>query len=672
MLNFVYPAFLWAGAALTVPLVLHLLRRPVSVHLVFPSIRFIRKGPLPHTGRRRLQDVLLLLLRLLMLAAVILAFAQPEWQSSGAKDAAATAEEEKQPAGGVFYVDASASMSGRDSFRKATDNINRILEQHAGAPFGLVVYGKEERVKVPPTAKHEKIRNALRNTSPSLFAGKHAAGLRQAVELLPGNGSPRLYIVSDFQQTDWQLQDPPELPPRAKLQFIDVFPESPSNAGIVRVSSTALPEGGLQLMAEVLNYGDQSTSRQIRLDVGRTVVEKKVELSPHERKRVNLTSREKLPSKGKVRLNDDDAYTPDDTYAAWLGQAPPIRILAVVPFNKEPSKENELFFVRKAFSVRNKYDPYQYRVEPVSAELFFSTDLSDYQGIVLMGAGGYLRDRGFKKIGNFLNNGGVVFSTPGRAATQQLLKLRRQKLLDIQHNGRQNVSVGGDAVYINQLNDDTVLADAFPDPHDTDLFLFPIRRYLRLAPSDEIDTLLKAGENMPILMSRSFKAGGKFYLSAVGFTPEWSDWPLSSSFLPVLRETFAPDRLKRYSPVKRINCGAQVALPQEADRSKKSGSEFLDTSEPAVEVVAEQPYEINVPRSESVLRQQSRIRLRKELSPQEGTSANVRGQAVQDVHREAAADTAALWPYCAMAAALLILGEMFFLTLGSANGGRQT
>ena len=76
-MQFLYPAFLWALTALSIPIILHLFyfRRYKKVY--FSNLKFLREVTEETSARNRLRNFLILLARLLAMAFLILAFAQP-------------------------------------------------------------------------------------------------------------------------------------------------------------------------------------------------------------------------------------------------------------------------------------------------------------------------------------------------------------------------------------------------------------------------------------------------------------------------------------------------------------------------------------------------------------------------------------------------------------------
>ena len=76
-MSFVFPAFLWALAALSIPLIVHLFNFRKTTKVFFSSNRFLRQVQEATSAKRRLKHYLILASRLLFLLFLILAFAQP-------------------------------------------------------------------------------------------------------------------------------------------------------------------------------------------------------------------------------------------------------------------------------------------------------------------------------------------------------------------------------------------------------------------------------------------------------------------------------------------------------------------------------------------------------------------------------------------------------------------
>jgi hypothetical protein len=116
------PLYLAGLAALSLPLILHLVRRTPRGRQDFSSLMFLTPSPPRLTRRSRLDQIVLLLLRLAALALLAFAFARPFLRE------ATTLALEDLPARRVaILVDSSASMRRGDLWQQALRQVEREL-----------------------------------------------------------------------------------------------------------------------------------------------------------------------------------------------------------------------------------------------------------------------------------------------------------------------------------------------------------------------------------------------------------------------------------------------------------------------------------------------------------------------------------------------------------------
>lgn len=103
-MTFLYPSFLWALLALSIPVIIHLFNFRKTTRIFFSNNRFLKQVKEVTTAKRRLKHYLILLSRLLFLLFLILAFAQPIIPAKEQLDAERNI---------VIYLDNSQSMSAQ-------------------------------------------------------------------------------------------------------------------------------------------------------------------------------------------------------------------------------------------------------------------------------------------------------------------------------------------------------------------------------------------------------------------------------------------------------------------------------------------------------------------------------------------------------------------------------
>ena len=76
-MSFLYPTFLWALTALSIPIIIHLFNFRKTQRIFFSSTRFLKQVQEATSAKRRLKHYLILASRLLFLLFLVLVFAQP-------------------------------------------------------------------------------------------------------------------------------------------------------------------------------------------------------------------------------------------------------------------------------------------------------------------------------------------------------------------------------------------------------------------------------------------------------------------------------------------------------------------------------------------------------------------------------------------------------------------
>src|SRR5262245_22673972 len=119
---FLTPALLVGLAALSIPVLVHLIQRERKRVVEFPSLMFVRRIPYQSVRRRRIRHWALLMLRAAAMALIILAFARPFFRQNAAAAAVAGGAREL-----VILLDQSASMGYGDHWQRARDAARGVV-----------------------------------------------------------------------------------------------------------------------------------------------------------------------------------------------------------------------------------------------------------------------------------------------------------------------------------------------------------------------------------------------------------------------------------------------------------------------------------------------------------------------------------------------------------------
>jgi hypothetical protein len=651
MIGLEHPWFLLGLAALAIPVLAHLMHRHISRRLVFPSTRFLRRAELPPEGRRRLRDLLLLLLRLVALAAVVLAFARPY-----VRPPADTAP--KSAAAGritVFLVDVSASMGTRGVADRALDLLRSELAALApGERAGLVLSANRVVAALPPGTGPGALADLLAATPPRPVPGNHTAALREAAALLAGSGPRRLVVISDLQLPDWQ-DCRAALSAGTEVRLLNPADPALPNVALTGASVAGTAPGRCRVTIEVRNLSDASQERQVTVRVGQDRQTATVSLPPLQVRRVAFALKADDAVRGLAELSPDD-YPADDTLHFWAGAPPVATVLAAVAGGEDAQGPDvQAFFLAKGLESSAAGAPSPFRVRTVSAEAFPATDLSSVPVVFVLGAADRFDQAAFEHLRRFCADGGTAVCTPGAFPGQMVHGLRANGLFDarlIETLGQTRQR--GEAWNLGWVNPQGLLAECFADADSTDLFLFPIRQYLRLGLAAHQAVHLKTTGGDPVLAEQSV-GRGRVLVLAIALETQWSDLPLSASFLPLVQE-IARAAVPAGFGVTRLDCGQP--LPEFRDLLGRpvtaSGVPAEATAAPGVFSVGDRPVEVNVSRRESSPERINPFDLTRRLSGSVPATAPVETAGTVPGRP----GPVVLWPVLALLAAGLFLGEM--------------
>ncbi|MDL5050150.1 BatA domain-containing protein [Oscillatoria amoena NRMC-F 0135] len=201
-MSFVYPSFLWALAALAIPVLIHLFSFRKTQRVFFSSNRFLRQVQQATSAKRKLKHYLILASRLLFLLFLVLAFAQPFIPA--AENVSATRDI-------AVYVDNSMSMSV-------------TVEEKVRALDASITYTRQLIEIFPPDTRYYLLTNDFAPFSNSFKTKAEALDLLTQIRLTPvsrtaaeifdrirntsGKSATDVFWISDFQQSTLGEIDP--------------------------------------------------------------------------------------------------------------------------------------------------------------------------------------------------------------------------------------------------------------------------------------------------------------------------------------------------------------------------------------------------------------------------------------------------------------------------------
>jgi hypothetical protein len=266
MVSFLSPLFLAGAAAAAVPLILHLLKREPEPRVKFAVVKLLKRAPVEHTEKRRLREILLLALRVAALVLLALAFARPFLASGGAISTTGVT---------MVALDTSYSMSAPGRFERAKQLAKDAISNAPGGNLvGVVTFDDVAEIVEKPSADRVLARSAIDRASAGFGSTRYRAGLSAAVQMLGGRRG-EIVVVTDLQESGWDVGDRMSVPESARIEVADVGP-LPADLAV-----TALRSGPDRVIATVRNASPRPVDARLHLSLdGRAAGETAVPLGP--------------------------------------------------------------------------------------------------------------------------------------------------------------------------------------------------------------------------------------------------------------------------------------------------------------------------------------------------------------------------------------------------------
>ncbi len=168
-MTFLYPSFLWALAALAIPVVIHLFNFRRTTRVYFSNTRFLKHVKEVTTAKRRLKHYLILASRLLFLLFLVIAFAQPVIPAR---------EQMANTRNIVLYIDNSQSMAAHLDDRSRGLDAALAFAQHIVDLF-------------PPDTRYRIVTNDFAPFSNTFKAKAEAMDILAQIRISPVTRSMR-------------------------------------------------------------------------------------------------------------------------------------------------------------------------------------------------------------------------------------------------------------------------------------------------------------------------------------------------------------------------------------------------------------------------------------------------------------------------------------------------
>lgn len=404
-MQFIYPTFLFALAALAIPILLHLFYFRRFKKVYFTNVRFLKEVKEETSARSKLRNLLVLLMRLLALAFLVFAFAQPFIPAKNTKI-------KKGSKSVSVFIDNSFSMKALSSdvplLEKAKQRAREIVEAYpVDGQFQILsndfegrhqrLYSRDEaldlidEIKISPAVKNLSTVSKRQNqTLYSNYADHKAA-----------------YIISDFQKNITDLQAHKDT--NIELSLLPLQAVRENNIGI----DSAWFEAPVQmlnqlnkLLVRVRNYTNED-AENVRLSMvyetqNKPVGTLNIPAQSYTIDTINITVLH--PGWHDVTLNITDYPIQfDDAYYLTFKVADQINVLAI----NDVSVDKNLSAAFRGFS--------NFVLTNATANQLNYSQITDYQLIILSELNNISSGLAFA-LQEFVKNGGNLLVFPSKTS----------------------------------------------------------------------------------------------------------------------------------------------------------------------------------------------------------------------------------------------------------------
>jgi hypothetical protein len=341
MFGLLTPAFLIGVAALSVPLIIHLIRRERHDAVEFPSLMFLSRIPQHTVKRRRIRNWWLFALRCLALLLLVGAFARPYIDRPNAGLAAVDTAREL-----VILIDRSYSMGYGDRWQRALAAAREAVTALGPQDRATIIFfDASANAATQATADPTQLQLALDSARVGSGATRYAPALKLAQSILGASELPRreAVLISDFQRSGWDGASGAQLPTGAVLRPVHVGAGATSNLVVTNVTLQHARVSGRERVSTAVQLANRSATPargvRVALDVdGRTVQTTQADVAANGTASVELQplTLGDVAARATVTAGTD-ALAADNAFHFTLEPEPGLRVLVLEPAGRAAS-----------------------------------------------------------------------------------------------------------------------------------------------------------------------------------------------------------------------------------------------------------------------------------------------------------------------------------------------
>jgi hypothetical protein len=530
-MGLINPWLLLGLAALSAPVLIHLVQREEQSGRKFPSLMFVRRIRFEIKRRRRIRNPILLALRCFALAAIVIAFASPYFVANPSATSASSIGRDL-----VILLDRSYSMSHPERWKRATAAAGeRIQALGSGERAALVAFQDHAQIISELSGDKTMLLAALNRIQPGEGRTGYAAAFGTADRMLALSDAKRrgMVLISDLQRS--ALDDSSSIPLGENVALEIIAVDAPVGANVTVTDARLAPQrnGSIEdtLQVRIENTGDAPIA-DARLELvvdGRVSETRKLEFDPGEARVLMLPLVLAADRPTPITLQvGPDALKADDRYHLVLAPRRPIAVALIEP---DHSRAHQGVYFEQA--LRLAREP-AVKVRRVAMEQVADAPLEGLDVLVLDDVA-ITPGPQSEAIAAFVHRGGGVIAVAGPSAGAAWPGGNDGFLPGVL--GAESTAADGARRVLPSAGDHPLWTAAGLE-RGMALSAARIGTSRNLAPAAQDRVLARLDNGPPLLLERVTGAGRALALATTA-DPRWSTLALEPAFVPFVQAAVA-------------------------------------------------------------------------------------------------------------------------------------
>lgn len=548
-LSFISSGFLLAGAAAAaLPIVIHLLLRPRAQMMPIGSVRFLQDVVRQHTRRRKIWQWILLGLRVLAILLLALLFARPYWDRSAMEGLNREV---------VLLIDRSASMQVKDDggatvFSDALQAAQRelaALDENTAIHVALYDAGGVEQIQIDRLSEAKSWGDGDLKASDA--ASDHGVAFAWAQDIV--TVSPRtnrqVVLITDLQRSGLNRTLVEGFDDAVDVVIRDVGRSLVSNVGVEfaeAVDTEIRPGEPVRVAVRVRNSGAipvQGLQVKLALNGPGGAMEKTsaVDIAGGQRRLIDFACdgiQQDGVYRGRVSIAHDDDLELDNTRWLAFEARRPDRLLLVDGQEERSVYANETYYLETALRLRMPAASAPLRSFEVERIVWEDGDgfprLDGFRAIVMANIR-RLGEDDARRLQEYVRGGGNLLFFCGDQTTPTLMSSLRMHGLFPASIAREP-RLG--SWRIDQWDRQHPALIPFAEPQAGDLRRIRFERIVEFTDVAPEANVVMQSDGRPILLEQKLGEGVALFF-ATAADMEWSRWPQSRLYVPLMRQLTA-------------------------------------------------------------------------------------------------------------------------------------